>query len=348
MMTAMKLLSYLFLTLLLFLPSSLRADSAILGQGSFRYAVVPDWGRAALAQVKVKNGHSVVIDSLNRLLFLTDDAQNNVIILDSKTGGLVSHWTARLPGAHGMTLIKEGTQEFLVITDTALHEVRKLSLTGTELARFPWPEKSGLYAKADEYRPSKILLHPDGRLWIFDGYGKDYIHEYKADGTWVKSWGGNLGQSADQLVHWGPHGGALDLRDPAKPCIIIAMSDQQEIRRFSLGGRFIDKIPFPGGNPRDLVLHGAHSIIPHLGDNWPADKNASGFISIVDSEFKIVSNIGAFAAEYKDGILQTLHSDGKTFIHPHGLCTDSEGNLFVAQFASQAAPLLKLQRIKDL
>jgi peptidylamidoglycolate lyase len=31
------------------------------------------------------------------------------------------------------------------------------------------------------------------------------------------------------------------------------------------------------------VLFGQHTIIPHLGDNWPKDKNAPGFISIVDS-----------------------------------------------------------------
>jgi peptidylamidoglycolate lyase len=329
------------------LSSSLFADSPTLGQGQFRYRIVPDWGRAALAQVQVKNGHSVAVDSQGRLFFLTDDAHNNVIILDAKTGALIKHWTARMPGAHGMTLVKEGDREVLFITDTALHEVRKLTVDGEELARYPWPEKSGLYTKADEYRPSKILHHPDGRLWIFDGYGKDYIHAYSADGTWLKSWGGNLGEGENQLHHWGPHGGTLDLRDPASPRIIIAMSDQQDIKRFTLDGQFIDKLPFPGGNPRDVAPFGEHALVPHLGDQWPKDKNAPGFISIVDRDFKIVSNIGAPPADYKDGVLQPMRSDGQTFIHPHGVTVDAEGSLFVAQFASPAAPLLKLERLKD-
>lgn len=124
------------------------------------------------------------------------------------------------------------------------------------------------------------------------------------------------------------------------------MSDQQEIKRFSADGRFIDKIAMPGGNPRDIVFWGEQVIVPHLGDQWPKDKNSAGFISILDREYRVVSNIGAPAAVYKDGVLQPMVSDHQTFIHPHGVAVDAEGNLYVAQFASQAAPLLKLERIK--
>lgn len=318
----------------------------ILGQGEFRYRVVHGWAGEALAQVNVKNGHALNIDAEGRLLFLTDDARNNVIVLDPKTGALIKHWTARMPGAHGMSLVREGDREVLFITDTQLHEVRKLTLDGEELAHYAWPEGAKLHASANEYRPSKTIHFVNGEFCVFDGYGKDYIFHYKPDGSLLRWWGGNLGEGEDQLKHWGPHGGGLDVSDSAKTRVIIAMSDQQEIKRFTAEGKFIDKIPMPGGNPRDIVFWGEHVIVPHLGDQWPKDKNSPGFISILDREYRIVSNIGAPAAVYVNGVLQPMLSDHKTFIHPHGVAVDAEGNLFVAQFASPAAPLLKLERIK--
>ena len=336
-------LALAFLTLVLAIHSTRAADS-ISGQGDFRYRHVPGWGEEALARVSVNNGHSIAVDSTGRILFLTDDPQNNVIILDPE-GHLLNTWTARMPGAHGMALIEEGGGEHLFITDTKLNEVRKFTLDGTETLHLPWPEASGLYAKASEYRPSKVVPLPDGDLLVFDGYGKDYIHRYDAEGHYLTSWGGDLGEGENQLTHWGPHGGALDLR-AAPPILIVCMSDQQEVKRFSTEGVFIDKFAMPGGNPRDAVLFGDHLFIPHLGDNWPADKNAPGFISVLDASHRIVSNIGAPPAQYDaDGQLQPMTSDGAPFIHPHGIALDKEGHLYVAQFASPSAPLLKFERL---
>ena len=323
------------------------ADSPVLGQGDFRYRAVEGWAHDALAKVKVKNGHGLAIDAAGRILFLTDDPQNNLIVLSS-AGELIEAWTARMPGAHGLTRIVEDGKESLFLTDTALHEVRKLTLKGEELLHLPWPEKSGLYKTAAEYRPSKVLLSPKGgEFYVFDGYGKDYVHHYAADGTLIRSWGGTIGEGENQLAHYGPHGGVVDTRNPANPVILVCMSDKLEVRRFTLDGRFIDKFAMPGGNPRDAVLFGEFLLIPHLGDQWPKDKNAPGFVSVLDRNNRVISNIGGTPPVYDAaGTLQRMRSTGAPFIHPHGIAVDAEGNLYVAQFASPAAPLLKFERIK--
>ncbi len=41
-----------------------------------------------------------------------------------------------------------------------------------------------------------------------------------------------------------------------------------------------------------------------------------------------------------------MKSLGAPFIHPHGIAVDGDGNLYVAQFASKAAPLLKFERLR--
>lgn len=323
------------------------ADGPVHGQGQFRYRLVEGWAREALAKVKVKNGHAMAIDRAGRILFLTDDAQNNVIIL-SPAGELLETWTARMPGAHGMTRAEEGGKEVLFITDTALHEVRKLTMKGEELMHLSWPEKTGLYKAAAEYKPSKVLLSPrNGEFYVFDGYGKDFVHHYAADGTLIRSWGGTIGEGENQLAHFGPHGGVVDTRDPAHPVVFVCMSDKQEVKRFTLEGKFIDKFAMPGGNPRDAVIFGQFMFVPHLGDQWPKDKNAPGFVSVLDKNNRVISNIGGTAPEYDaGGALMPMHSTGVPFIHPHGVTVDAEGNLYVAQFSSPAAPLLKFERMK--
>lgn len=327
------------------LSSPARAQDEILGQGDYRYRLVKDWAKDALAAVNVKNGHAVAFDRSGRIFFLTDDARSNIIVL-SKEGQLLETWTARMPGAHGLSIAEENGREVLFITDTALHEVRKFTLKGDELMHLGWPEKTGLYSSEKEYKPSKILCSSTGDFYAIDGYGKDYIHHYRNDGTLVKTWGGNIGQGEAQLAHFGPHGGVIDTRDPAHPLILLMMSDRQEVKRFRPDGTYIDKFPMPGGNPRDGLLHGEHLIIPHLSDNWPADKNAPGFISILDRNDRVISNVGGSAPVYKNGNLQPMKTTTRALLHPHGIAADDVGNLYIAQFASPAAPLIKLERVK--
>jgi peptidylamidoglycolate lyase len=338
--------SMLALAAIFALSHTIHADDEVLGQGDFRYRVVKGWAAAALAQVSVKNGHAMALDKMGRVVFLTDDPKNNIIVL-SPAGELLETWTARMPGAHGLTLVEEGGREVVFITDTALHEVRKLTLGGEELQRFSWPEASGLYKTAAEYKPSKVLhAGASGEFYVFDGYGKDFVHHYRADGSLLRSWGGTLGEAETQLLHFGPHGGGIDRRDPANSLLLVGMSDRQEVKRFTLDGVFIDKFAMPGGNPRDAVMWGQFVFIPHLGDQWPKDKNAPGFLSVLDKANRIVSNIGGSPAEYAaDGSLQPMHATGSAFIHPHGLAVDAAGNIYVAQFSSPAAPLLKLERL---
>lgn len=322
------------------LPRASADAGEILGQGKFRYRVVQGWGNLG-ENTPVKNCHGLAIDHEGHIILLTDHTKNNVIVYD-KHGHLVHKWGTQFPGAHGLTLIRESRREVLYITDLNTHKVTKCTLDGTVLNEWAWPKESGKYSKEDEYRPSWTLHLPSGGFYVLDGYGRDYITHYDESGRFVNTFGGAEGG----VVHWGPHGGMMELSHRNEPNLLIAMSDQQYLMSMSLDGRILNKISLPGGNPRQVRLHRNHYFVAHLGDNWPKDQNCRGFVSVLDSKFQVLSNIGGTPPEYAgNGDLRPMHHQEEVFRHPHDLAVDSEESLYVAQFASGQTHPIKLERL---
>lgn len=313
------------------------ADVPTIGQGDFKYRPVPGWG-VLDAKTPVKNCSAMVADAQGRIYLLTDHTSNNVIVYD-KEGQLIAKWGNHFPGAHGLEIVNEGEREVLFITDLNVNRVFKTTLDGEILMELTYPKSTGKYATENEYRPSWTLHLPSGDFFVLDGYGKDYIFRYDRDGKLLHYFGGPEGG----IDHWGPHGGVIDTRGIGEPEMIIAMSDQQSIKRLSLDGKLIETIHLPGSNPRMIQIIGEHLFVPHLADNWPADRNSRGYISVLDRDYRVVSNIGATAPQYVDGELQPMHEQGGLFQHPHDLVVASDGAIYVPQFASGNTYPIKLE-----
>src|SRR5579862_2166066 len=321
--------------------SILRADDRpVLGQGDFRYRVVPGWG-ALDAETPVNNCHGLVQDRDGHIILLTDHVKNNVIVYDTK-GRLVHKWGTAFPGAHGLSIVSDGERQVLFITDLKTHKVAKTTLDGKVLDEWGWPKDSGKYDKEDQYHPSWTLHLPTGEFFILDGYGRDYIQHFDAAGKFLKIFGGAEGG----IVHWGPHGGMADTRDEKNPTLLIAMSDQQYILRLSLDGKKLAQFDMPGGNPRQIRLHDGRFYVAHLGDNWPKDKESRGFLSILDKDMRVLSNVAGTPPVYgDDGKLKPMRHQEDIFIHPHDLTIDDAGSLYVAQFASKQTVPVKMERV---
>lgn len=316
------------------------AEAAVLGQGAFRYRVVPGWGDLG-SQTPVNDCHGIAVDREGHILLFTNETKNNVIVYDRK-GRLVHKWGTQFPGAHGLSLVTEGAREVLFLTDLQRHQVFKTTLDGTILREWSLPKDTGKYPKPEEYRPSWTLHPPNGEFFVLDGYGRDYILHYGADGEFRRIFGGAEGG----IVHWGPHGGMVDVTRSGETSLLIAMSDQQHLLRLATDGRILGTIPLPGGNPRQIRRVGDHHFVAHLGDNWPKDRDCRGFVSILDASLRVVSNVGGTAPEYgPDGKLRTMAHREEIFRHPHDLAVDTEGSLYVAQFASGRTHPIKLERI---
>ncbi|MFT5127384.1 MAG: peptidylamidoglycolate lyase [Rhodothermales bacterium] len=317
-------------------PYIARANNAeVLGQGDFRYRQVPGWGQLG-AEAPVKNCNGIVCTRDQHIVLLTDDTRNNVIVYD-RAGKLVHKWGSTMKGAHGLSIVQEGQKEFLFIADNALGRVHKTTLDGTTLEEWEPPPYPQQYPKAGKgYRPSWTLHHQDGSFYVLDGYGRDYISKYDVAGKPVAIFGGQEGG----IAHWGPHGGIVD-----GDTLLIAMSDQQYVLRLSLEGEKLARYPFPGGNPRQLRRFGDHYVMPHLSDNWPKQRSRPGYVSILDRELRIVSNIGGSAPEYGAAGLAKMRAVSEIFVHPHDAVADADGSLYVAQALSGNTYPIKLERV---
>lgn len=321
-------------------PGILTAKTPLFGQGDFRYRVVPNWG-VLDARTPVNNCHGIVTTREGHIALLTDDVTNNVLIYDKK-GTLLSKWGSAYPGAHGLSIVTEGAREVLYITDLKTHSVDKTSLSGEVLQRWEWPRQSGRYENAGQYKPSWTLHRKNGSFYVLDGYGLDYIHRYGETGEYVETFGGKEGG----INHWGPHGGMVRNNDKGEETLLIAMSDQQYLLELDQAGQKIRQVNLPGGNPRQIRQHGEQYFVAHLGDQWPTDRNSPGFVSVLDSDFRVVSNVGGTAPVYDDdGKLQKMAHSGKVFVHPHDLTVDAEGSIYVAQFDSGKTYPIKLERV---
>ncbi|MGZ8511582.1 MAG: 6-bladed beta-propeller, partial [Chitinophagaceae bacterium] len=75
--------SSLAATGMLYAPCILRnlnCDETILGHNNKRYRINTKWSQANAAQYPVKDCHEMVQDKLGRIILLTNETKNNVII----------------------------------------------------------------------------------------------------------------------------------------------------------------------------------------------------------------------------------------------------------------------------
>jgi hypothetical protein len=314
------------------------AGPEVLGQGNYKWRVVPNWG-VLDAETPVNDCHGMLQTKDGRIFLLTNNTKNNVIIYD-RSGKLLDKWGTEYPGAHGFTLAEEHGKEIFYITDHDRHQVYKTSIEGKVFQTWDYPEKSGKYANAGEYKPTHVALSPDGGFYVADGYGKSWVHRYDKHGKWVSCFGGDEPGDAGLKCC---HGAWVDTRD-SKNLLWVTSRADHKMKRYTLDGKLVDVMELTGGQPNFIVPFGEYTFIPYLtGNNEQGQQN--GFISILGPDRKIVANLAAPAPVYTDGKLEKLASDTTVFTFPHGLLIDDQKSIYIAQWNSGKTYPIKLERV---
>jgi hypothetical protein len=304
-------------------------QETILGHNNKRYRINTAWSKADAARFPVNDCHEMVQDSKGRILLLTNETKNNVLVYD-RSGTLLTTWGTEYPGAHGLTLFNENGTDVLFICDNKRHQVIKTTIDGRVLMTLDYPKETGQYKTADEYIPTETSIAPNGDIYVADGYGKDFIIQYDAAGRYIRHFGGR-GSEAKHLLN--AHGVCTDFRNKATPMLIVTSRQQNAFKRYTLQGDYVDTIPLPGAWVCRPVIHGDYlyaAVLQSNGRQW----QQSGFVTVLDRHFKVVSNIGGSSPTYTNGAPDEMYQTIKCFQYPHDVCIDGDENLYVAQWNS--------------
>lgn len=330
-----------------------KLSEEVIGHGDFKYRVHTAWGNLDPNKTPVNNCHEMVQDSKGRLVMIGDNTRNNILIYD-QSGKLLDSWGIRYKGGHGLSLWNDGEEDFLFICDTD-GTVIKTTLDGRELMLIGHPSEYGAYQKEDAFKPTETAIGPNGDIYVADGYGSQYILQFTKDGEFIRKIGAGRGLADDQFQT--AHGICIDDRGNGTPTLLITSRAGNCFKRFTLDGKYIEKISLPGAFVCRPVIHKDQL---YSGVCWssPVDfeegnmkthptrtNPRSGFVTILNEKNKVVSNPGGTKPKYKRGQLQKMLQDQPIFNHCHDVCIDNDENLYVCQWNANKTYPVKLERV---
>lgn len=234
-----------------------------------------------------------------------------------------------VPGAptdlHGfiITTGKDGRSDIFGVSRLA-QKIVEMGLDGKLLLSIPAdraiPDQYRNHAaKAPATNLTGIAVAPNGDIYVVDGYGLDYIHQFDRDGHYIKSFGGKGAPwNFDQA-----HKLAIDTRfSPVR--LLVTDRRHRRLVAMDLDGKILQV--FGEG----LRLPSAFSI---RGDELAVGE-LEGRVTILDKAGQVIARIGQNdnAAQVHVNTTPPSVWRDELFYEPHGVAFDKDGNLLVTEF----------------
>lgn len=327
-----------------------QSNPLILGSGEYRYEATHDWAQTP-DTIRFGNTHGIVITEDRRVIIahtVHKDSQSPdaICIFDDK-GKFIKSWGADLRGgAHGLVLQKEGSTEYLYHCDNVKGFVRKTTLDGEVVWVMHAPYACGHYTKASEFKPSTLAIAPNGHIYVADGYGKFFIHQFDEKLRWVLTFGGSRElmdrnkdvETAAGTTIW-PHAIAVDTRGKEPLLMVGERGANSRVQYFTLDGKPLHAVKNGVRWPSTFDFHKGLMLMPDL----------KAVVTLFDANNNPLVQLGD--GRQADGkTYEGIRNQGREaftpgkFVAPHAASFDADGNIYVAEWV-EVGRVTKLRRV---
>ncbi len=325
-------------------------EKIIANVGDRQYELVEGWGQLPEGW-RWGQCAGVACDSNDNVHVFTRTEHPQMVF--DKSGKLIDHWGEELfEYPHGICITPHNNDMYFVETDT--HIVTKFNQAGRHLLSIGkrhepsdtgWTEEireavddpniSGggipiingvAHGGGPFHRPTDISIAANGDIYVSDGYRNSRVHWFGADGTLKKSIGepGNAkdlkGTKDGPNLYHTPHGIWVH-----KDRVYVSDRENYRIQVYDLDLNFIE-IWTGLARPTKLYVDPTEEVM---------------YVSELDDRFSILNLDGTFIGSYGS---ERSNDPGK-FWGPHGIWTDSEGSIYVAEVLN-GQRIQKFARVK--
>ena len=284
----------------------------IVGDGDFRYEVVPQWPTKMPESWKFGMASDVAVDSQDRVWVYSRD--QHPITWWTTDGELVGSWgwgtkESFFREPHGIFIDAEDN---IWLTEKQRHVVTKHSQSGEilmELGNRDWASVTVTFdgRHGEPFNsPAGVAVGMDGKIFIADGYGNRRVHRFSPDGTLETSWGmPGDGPGEFALVH------NIGIDENGR--IYVCDRENSRIQIFDADGNYIDQWTDMSA-PGDIHFRGD-------GLAYVGEQGGNRAVSIWSLDGELVTR---------------WHGDdeAKVLGAGHGIWTDSEGSIYVAEIGT--------------
>jgi hypothetical protein len=289
------------------------------------YEPVADWLKLPAGRETLGPMHGDIAVSRSGEVYVSIETDRMGVQVFSPDGRHLGSLDKAPADLHGFVIRDAGDGEHIYGVSLRGQKFVKLTLAGEivlEVARDAIPREywtENRFSTELGVLLSGIDVAPNGDLYVTDGYSSDYVHRFDPQGKYLGTFGGKDAPYGFNILHKI----AMDTRfDPVR--IIAADRLNNRVVHLGLDGEFLGVVNDELLLPAALAIDGDNVVVGEL----------TGRVTILGRDGDAVMRLGTNTDEGVGGNRMPPERWRTGYVvAPHGVATNAEGDVFVAEFS---------------